>query len=153
MARELQGQYGHAEELVLIAGIHASQTHEVFVRQVQPLAQPTQVLLDQRGWKPVVPGGHRRVRGEDGYSRHLAHHLAEGQARLFHHRADHLDRGEGAVALVEVKHRGINSQSVEGTYSADAQKQLLADAHPCVAAIEPRRQCPVRFAVLRHVRV
>ncbi len=151
--RELQRQHGHAERLVVIGRVDPPQSHEVLVGQVQRLADLAQVLLHQRGREPVVAGGHRRVGGEDRHGRDVAHHLAERQAARHDLPADHLQRRECAVPLVEVHHRGGDLQRVQGPQPADAQEQLLADAGPGIAAVEPRRQRPVRVAVLRHVGV
>ena len=153
VARELEGQHGHAERLVPVADVHPAQPHEVLVREVQPFADLAEVLLDQTGGKAIVTGGDRRVRGEDGHPRHLPHHLAEGKRGRFHHGPDHLDRGERAMPLVEMEHRGIDVQRVQGADAAHPQEQLLADPDAGVAAVEPARQGPVRLAVLGNVRV
>ena len=138
--RELQRQHGHAERLVVVGRVDPPQAHEVLVREVQGLADLAEVLLHQRGREPVVAGGHRRVGGEDRHRRDVAHHLAERQAGRLDLPADHLQRREGAVPLVEVQHRGGDLQGVQGPDAADAQEQLLADAGPGIAAVEPRRQ-------------
>ncbi len=47
----------------------------------------------------------------------------------------------------------MNPQRVQGPHPADPQQQLLADPDPRVASVKPRRQRPVRLAVLGDVRI
>ena len=60
-----------------------------------------------------------------------------------HPLADHLQPGEGAVPFVQVEHARVDAQRLQRADAADAQQQLLADAHAVVAAVEPRRQLAV----------
>src|SRR6266849_565705 len=57
-AGESQAQYGHAEILVVIAGILSPQFHELFLRDAQSLAHGTEMLLHQFEVKPVVARGY-----------------------------------------------------------------------------------------------
>ena len=100
-----------------------------------------------------MAGGHGRMGREDGHRRDVAHDLAKRQAGGLHRRADHLQGRERTVALVEMQDGRVNLEGMKRPQAADAQKQLLADPDPCVAAIEPGGQRPVRLGVLRHVRV
>ncbi len=93
------------------------------------------MLFDQRGGKPVVAGGHRRMGREDGHRRDVAHNLAKRQAGSLHQRADHFQGRERAMPLVEMQDRRVNLEGMQGPQAADAQKQLLADPDACVSAV------------------
>ena len=57
------------------------------------------------------------------------------------------------MPLVEVDHRGVDAQRVEGPDSANAEQQFLPDADAGVSAVEPAGQGAVRLTVLRHVAI
>jgi hypothetical protein len=126
-----------------------AQTHQRLVREPERLAERTEVLLDQAPAEPVVTGGHGRVRCEDGHRRHPAQRLLKPDPLGHHLRADHLQRGESAVAFVEMEHPRDDAERLQGPQAADAQEQLLADSHAGVAAVKPRGE----LAVLGGVRL
>ena len=64
-ARQSQAQDGHAEILIAIAGILASQFHKLFLGDTQRLAQRSKMLLHQFGVEAVVACGHGSVGGEN----------------------------------------------------------------------------------------
>ena len=151
--RQFERQHGHAERLVGVARINPSQPHEVVVRQVEGLADLAQVLFDERGREPVVAGGHGRMGRENRHRRDVAHDLAKRQAGGLHQRADHFQRRERAMPLVEMQDGGVNLERMKCPQAADAQKQLLANPDARVSAIKPGGQRPIRLGVLRNVRV
>ena len=57
--------------------------------------------------------------------------------------ADGLQRGEGAVALVEMIDAGTDAQGLQRADAADAGHELLTHAGAVVAAVKPGRQLPV----------
>ena len=142
-AGKLQPQHGHAEGLVLVLRLDPPQAHQLLGRDAQFVAQRAEVLLDQVAVEAVVAGGHGRVGGEDGVLRHLAQGGVEAHAVVLHVVADGLQRGEGAVALVEMIDAGHDAQRLQRAHAADAGDQLLADAGAVVAAVEPGGQLPV----------
>ena len=101
------------------------------------------------GVEAIVAGGHGRVRGEDGVLGDFAERFVERQPVVGHPLADHFQRGERAVAFVQVIDAGHDAQRPQRLHAADAEHQLLANAGPHVAAVEPRGQ----LAVLRAVAV
>ena len=107
------------------------------------------MFFDEVRREPIVPGGDRRVRGEDGAVGDFAEGFVEREAVVAHPLANHFERRERAVAFVEVIDAGHDVERAERLHAADAEHQLLADAGSHVAAVEPRRQ----LAVLRAVAV
>ena len=75
--------------------------------------------------------------------------VVEVDAFVFHAGADGFEDGEAAVAFVEMQDAGRNAHGVESAEAADAEQQLLADAHAGVAAVEARGE----LAILRGVAV
>ena len=111
------------------------------------------VLFDHVRIEAVVPGGHRRVRGEDAHRGRLAECLVEAQAVLLHPLANEFQRRERRVPFVHVDHARLDAQRLERAGPADAEDDLLADARPLVAAVEPGRQMAIFVLVLRNVGV
>ena len=60
----------------------------------------------------------------------------ETQMFFFHEVSDSLQQCEGGMTLIEVKHRRLNPQGVQGATSTNSQKDLLPYSHFIVAAIE-----------------
>ena len=152
-AGELQPQHGHAERLVLVLRLDAPQAHQLLGRDAQLVAQRAEVLFDQVAVEAVVAGGHGRVRGEHRVLGHLAQRRVEAHAVVLHPRADGFQRGERAVAFVEMIDAGRDAQGLQCPHAAHAGHQLLADAGAVVAAVEPRGQLAVLGAVARHVAI
>jgi hypothetical protein len=72
-------------------------------------------------------------------------------------RADKLARAleeqERGVPLVEVPDRRLDVQRAESAHAADAQDELLAQAHLATANVEDVGDRPVRLVIDRHVGV
>ncbi len=95
----------------------------------------------------VVARGDGRVGGEDGAP-------ADGLERVVLGRgARQLERGERGVALVEVHDAGLDAERVQRPHAADAEQQVLAQAHVGVAHVEARGDPAVGDVVLRPVGV
>ena len=106
-------------------------------------------LLDQLEGEGVVAGGHGRVGRKDGVGTGGFDGLGEGEALALHQLAHALEAEEGAVALVHVPDGGAVAEGTHGAHAADAEDDLLADAHLAVAAVEAGAE----LAVLRGVAV
>ena len=155
MARcdELERQHRHAERLAAVRRVDAAEPHEALVVEPERFAQRTEVLVDERRREAVVAGRHRRVRREDDLRRDAADRLPRVDAFGGHPLAHELERGERAVALVQVQDAGRDAQRRQRAHAADAEQQLLPDADALVAAVEPRRQLAILGLVAVDVRV
>ena len=151
--RHLEADDGHRERLLIVLRLDAPQAHELLVADAELIAQRAQMLFDQAAVKAVVTGGHRRVRGEDGLAGDFAQGVVEPHAVVVHPLANHFQRAERAVPFVEVIDAGRDAQGPQRLHAADAQHQLLANAGPLVAAIQPARQLAVLRAVAFDVAV
>ena len=58
----------------------------------------------------IVPGGDRRVRGEDAHGGRLAKRFVEASPSLLHSFADEFQPGEGGVPFVHVDHARLDAQ-------------------------------------------
>ena len=148
---ELERQHRHAERFLLVLRLDAPQAHQRIVLEPQLVALRPEVLFDQLGAEAVVPGGDGSVRREGAHGRRLAQRLVERQVVFFHPLADDFEPGEGRVPFVHVDHARLDPHRRQGPHAADPQDDLLADARPLVAAVQPARQVPVFVAVLGDV--
>ncbi len=117
------------------------------------IAQRAQVLFNQVGVKPVVPGRHRCVRGENHFSGNLARSGVEIQAFFNHAIANGLEDREAAVSLIQMKNSGRDAHGFESAKAADAEQQLLTNAGSSVAAIQARGKFTVFRRIPGNVRV
>ena len=123
--------------------IDAAPAHELLV--VEPersRSGPRCSSISSRG-EAIVARGHRRVRGEDDLRRDAAERLVGVDAFGGHALPHELERGEGAVAFVQMHDARRDAERCERADAADAEQQLLADADALVAAVEPRRQLAI----------
>src|SRR4029079_15669958 len=111
-----------------------------------------QVLFDEVERERIVARGHRSVRREDRRLADLGERLVEAPSAI-DLLADPLQDDDPGVALVEVIHGRIRSERSKGAHAADAEHDLLLDAHLAVAAIEPGGELPVPRRVFLEVRV
>ena len=72
---------------------------------------------------------------------------------LGHQLARLLHEHERGVALVEVPGRGSDAQLAQGAHAADAEDELLVQAHLAAAHVEDVADGPVALGVLGHVGV
>ena len=147
VARHLEGEHGHAQRLARVLGPHAAQAQELLPRQPQRQAQRLEVLVDQLGRKAVVAGVDRRVRREHRGLRHVLRDVGERATGLDHAQACVLERGEGAVALVQVQAAPVDTAGAQRADAAHAEQQLLPDAHPLVTEVQARGQAAVLVGV------
>ncbi len=155
MARcaRLEREDRHAERLVAIRRVDAAEAHESLAIDPERFAQRPEVLVDERGSEAVVAGRHRRVGREDDLRRHTPQRFPRVDAFDDHALADELERGERAVALVEMEHARRDAERRERADAADAEQQFLPDPDAVVAAVEPRRQLAILGLVALDVRV
>ena len=95
-----------------------------------------QMLPEQLRREAIKAGFHRRVgRKEIASPGHLERHLKR-LPRRFHEIQGSLQDSEGRVAFVQMANFGIQSQRPQEPPAADAQHDLLGDAHLRPAAIQ-----------------
>ena len=136
VAGQLDGQHRHAEVLLLVAGILASQAEELVTGKAELFVVLAEELLQQFGGEMVDAGLHRCVRGEDVAGADDLAGLGEGDVALVHQQADALQRQEGGMPFVHVADIGDDPQGAQGADAADAQQDLLDHAHLLVADVE-----------------
>jgi hypothetical protein len=148
-AGHLQGERGHVP--AGLAG-HARQVEEALALQVQLRPVRGEVLADHLLGEHVVAGLDGRVRGEHGALGDLG---PRGVQRLAPRDllAQQLEEQEGGVALVGVEDRGVHAERAQHAHAADAQDDLLAQAHGAVAAVEAVGDLLVLRGVAVDVRV
>src|SRR5215469_4332521 len=87
-ARESQGEHCHAEKLVRIRWIFASEAEQAVGRKPESFAQRSDVLFYKTGIEAVVAGRHRSMGGEYDFSGDTRHRGVEGKAFVFHAHVD-----------------------------------------------------------------
>ena len=125
----------------------------VLAVEAHRVAQRPEVLLDEIRREAIVAGRHRRVGGEDDVRGDDAQRFVRRQALALHPLPRELERGERAVTFVQVGDARRVAERPQRPRAADAEQQLLADAGPLVAAVEPRRQLAILGRVAFDVRV
>ena len=107
---------------------------------------------DEVGVEPLVAGRDRRVDREDAVAPDrrpgVLERLAGGDEL-----AGALGEQERRVALVEVPDRRREAEGADRPDAADAQDELLVEAHLAAADVQDVRDRPVVVGVLRQVRV
>src|SRR6266852_141230 len=142
-AGESQAQYGHAEILVVIAGILSPQFHELFLRDAQSLAHGTEMLLHQFEVKPVVARGYGGMGSEDRLTGNAADSMIKGDSLALHPVTNGLQNGKPTVAFIQVQNTGCDGHGFESAEASDAKQQFLADSDARISAIQPRGQLSV----------
>ena len=84
------------------------------------------MLFDQPAIEAIVPGRHRRVRGEDGVLRHFAQRVVERLAVVVHPLADRFERGKDAMSFVQMIDARRNAERRQRLDATHAQHQLLS---------------------------
>ena len=122
-------------------------------RDAAGVEQRTRHPPDQVGLEPLVAGRDRRVDGEDAVAsdRHPRRRRATILGR--HVLAGPLGEQERRVALVEVPDRGREAERPDRADAADAEDELLVEAHLAAADVQDVGDRPVGIGVLGQVRV
>ena len=149
----LEREHRHAELFAPVVRVDAAKREERLVRQAERVAQRSEVLFDQLCREAVVARRHRRVRREHDLRGDPPHRLVEIDPLDLHPPTDQLQRRKRAVAFVEVHDTGRDAERGQRLHAADAEQQLLADAHALIAAVQPRRQLAILRAVAFDVRI
>ena len=151
-ARGAQRQHGHAE-LRPPGVVVAAQVEEPLAVESHPAPVVAEEAIHQVEAERVVARGHRRVRGEQRIGADGPQRGVERQPLSSHQLADALELQEGRVPLVHVPDGRLDAQRAQRAHAADAQHELLRDAHLHVAAVQPGRQLPIGRRVLLDIRV
>ena len=151
-ARQFQRQHRHAKRLVGVLRIHPAQPQNVRPRHGQGGAVAVQRVIHHGRRESVVPSLHRRVRGEDAMRLRLGQRVGIFPAAR-HFLAHQFQREKRRVALVHVKHRGLDAERAQQPHAADAQQNFLHDARRAVAAIDPRGEIAEMLVVFRQIGV
>ena len=101
MGCESQGQDGHAELLMVIAGVHAPEVDELFGRKPASLEHLVHGVDRRRGVVSIMSGGHRGMGGEDGGGSNAFDGFID-RCPTCDHARHALDRSERGMAFVEV---------------------------------------------------
>ena len=135
-AGRLDRQHGHREPLVAIRGIAPPQAHELLEIDAGFAAVFVEVLPHEPRVEDVDARRNRGVRGEDVVVPRRLQRLLEAQAPLLDQHPHPLQGQERRVPFVHVVHRRLQPQRLQRPQAADAQHNLLADAHVVVAAVQ-----------------
>ena len=145
---------GHVEGRVRVVGVAATELEQfsrLHVRRAEPLVERAR---DELAPEDLVAGRHRRVDGEDRVAPHPPKRLAGGEPRLGRDElARPFNEQEGRVALVQMPDRRLDAERTEGADPADAEDQLLAEAHLASADVEDVGDRSIRRIVGRDVGV
>ncbi len=130
-------QVGHVEWLVWVVHMLASHGQQRLQRDAQfVLGIALQVFAQQLRREAVEAGFDGRMGREQIARAGCVECHFEGHALPGHVAAGALQHGECGVAVVQVKHIGLQPGGFEQPPAADAQHQLLAQTHFVVAAVE-----------------
>jgi hypothetical protein len=145
-------QIGHVERLGGVARVAAPEPQKLVHADAElrhEVADQGEVLADQAGVESIVAGAHRGVRCEDVAGPRRPQRFPEGQAGPLHERARPLEHGEGGVALVQMVDLRLEAEGVDEARAADAQHDLLHQAHLAAAAVQLSGDAAVDRAVQR----
>ncbi len=104
------------------------------------------------GVEPLVAGRDRGVDGEHAVASDVGPGVGECPA-CRDVLAGALGEEERGVPLVEMPDGGGETERPDGPHAADAQDQLLVEAHLTTADVQDVGDRPVGFRVLRHIRI
>ncbi len=135
-AAQAQRQHGHVKARVRVTRVLAAQGHELLARQFQRGIIVRKIGLDQLRSKDVNACRHRGMGGKDVAGRGGLVRLRKRKLVLAHELADTLQPQKGGMPLVQMHHVRLKPQGVQGANAANAQDNLLLDAHLVVAAIQ-----------------
>ena len=121
-------------------------------RDLGTLEQGTGDAPHEVGLEALVARRNRRVDREDRVAADAVPRLVERGA-LRHELAGALGEQERRVALVQVPDRRFEPERADRAHAADAEDQLLVEAHLAAADVQHVRDRTVRVRVGGHVRV
>ena len=149
--RRPQRQRGHVE-LRAAAVVVFAEREEARPQIAERAPTAGQVLLHHMEREGVMPRRHRRMRREDRRPTDLLERLVERLA-VVDELADALQDDEAGVPFVQVEHRRRRTQRAQDAHAANAEDDLLLDAHLAIAAVEAGRELAIPGRVLLEVGV
>ena len=136
VVRVLHGEDRHVEEFALILGIEPSHAQKVLEGHTQRFEVRGEVLLEEVRMEEVEPGGDGGVGREDVTADHALAGRFQVAAELLAELLQALQGEKCGVPFVHVADRRLDSQRFERAHAADAEDDLLTDAHGLVAAVK-----------------
>ncbi len=131
------GEAGHVEGRLRVVRCRPAQCEQLARGDAQlGLGIAAQVLADAGRGKAVEAGFDRRMRGEQVAGTGRGQRHFEGHAARRHVAARPLEHGKGGMPVVEMAHLRGQPGSLEQAPAADAQHDLLTQAHLPVAAVQ-----------------
>src|SRR5262249_40870354 len=144
--------YRHGEALVAIETIAAPQRHELLEIDTDFGTVSGKIVIHDAGIEEVDARGHRSVGGKNVACASRLQGLVEIEFFVAHVKPDLLQREEGRVAFIHVKHGGLEPHRLQGTHPTDSKHDFLADTGIDVAAVEGVRYVAIlRQNVVRNV--
>ena len=147
-SRVLHGGHGHGKILLVVFGVNAAAGQEIVQRDVELAQVIAEIVFQHVGAEDIVGGLDVGVGGEHARLAHHFHGLGEDEALVLHQHPGPLEGGERRMALVHVHDRDLDAEGVEHFHAADAQDDLLLQAHLGIAAVELGGEPAVVLAVL-----
>jgi hypothetical protein len=132
---------------------HLAERSELLPGEAATLDESLEIPPYELGIEHLVPGRHRRVRGEHGRGAQPLERLVRRQPLLLDELAHALELEEGGMALVHVENGRLEAEPAQNADAADSEHELLPQPVLAVAAVEPvgHVSCPV--GVPLHLRV
>ena len=150
IARPADRQRGHVKVMTVRV---AAESQKLLPRHFHVWIEGLEVPQHHVVGEVIVSGGHRGMRGENRVRRHGFECGGEIEAERRYLVADPLQDLERRVSLVDVPHRGFDTERAQRAHAAHAKNDLLLDAHGAIAAIEAVSNIPVGRRVLVEVGV
>ena len=129
-----------------------AQRHKRLSVEPQPVPIVPEVLFHQVKGEGIMTGWDRGVGGKNGRGAHGGSRVFKAQP-VVDQLADALQHQKGRVPFVHMPHGWLNTQRSQRPHAADAQNDLLFDAHLLVATVQPMSQFAIPRCVLLYVGV
>ncbi len=153
-AAPADGEIRHVEGLRGVVRPLPPEGQQVGERDAElPLRVVAKVTFDERGGKPVEPGGHRGVCGEEIARSRDRQGLVERLAGRLHEVPGTLEHGQGRMPLVEVTDLRLQAERAKQAPSPQPQEHLLLEPQLRPPAVQLARDLAVGRAVHRVVAV
>ncbi|OPZ63569.1 MAG: hypothetical protein BWY83_03377 [bacterium ADurb.Bin478] len=152
-AGHVDGKDGHVELAAGLRTVDSAQVMDLLTAELQGVEIAAKIPVDQPGIEFIDAGRHRRVAGEQIARTRGLLRFGKVHPSFLHQGARTLQRHKGGVSFVHMADTGTDAQLFQGTQSADAEHDLLFDAHVVVAAVQLVRDILIGNAVLRQIGV
>ena len=144
-------QHRHGKLLLGVGHVLPAQGQESFFVQLQGWDGGLEIFDHQFGRETVDAGGHGRVSGEDAAGHDLLARFVKTERTVLEQHPHTLQHQKRAVPFVHVKHGGGQVQRLQRPHAANAQHDLLADAHFRIAAVKPAGDLAIDRGVLDQI--